>query len=112
MNILADADSLELRARVSPSRYQRGSEGPITSFCPHCGSALFVELPGWPQWVYPFASAIDAPLPVPPHFIHIQVKDRPAWVPMIGSPDDPTFDSSTDESIIEWHTRLGLEVSD
>ena len=108
VNILADASSLHLIGDVAPTRYQQGAKGPITSFCPHCGSSLWVELPGWPQWVYPFASAVDTPLPVPPHFIHIQQAERPAWVPRMGSPTDPTFEANTDESIIDWHVRLGL----
>jgi hypothetical protein len=112
VNILADASSLKLDGGTSPTRYQQVYDGPITSFCPRCGSGLFVEIPAWPQWVYPFASAVDTALPVPPHFIHIQVADRPAWVPRMGSPKDPTFDANTDESIIDWHKRLGLEAAD
>jgi hypothetical protein len=108
VNILANAGSLELQGQLSPTRYQRGTDAPITSFCPRCGSALLVELPAWPQWIYPFASAIDTPLPVPPHFIHIQVADRPEWVPIHGSAEDPTFITNTEESIIAWHDRLGL----
>ena len=108
VNVLADADTLDVIGEVSPTRYQRGGDGPITSFCPRCSSALLVELPEWERWVYPFASAIDSSLPVPPHFIHIQIRDRPAWVPKIGAPDEPTFDTNTDESIIDWHERLGI----
>lgn len=108
INILADTDTLDIAGDVSPTKYQQGNGGPITSFCPRCGSALLVELPGWKKWVYPFASAIDTPLPAPPHFIHIQARDRPAWVPKIGSPDEPTFEANTEESIIEWHQRLGI----
>lgn len=112
VNILADASSLQLIGDVSPTRYQQVPSGSITSFCPHCGTALFVEISGWPQWVYPFASAVDTPLPVPPHYLHIQVADRPEWVPNMGAPDDPTFSSNTDESIINWHRRLGLEATE
>ncbi len=32
-------------------------------FCRHCGSALWVWDPRWPDLVHPFASAIDTPLP-------------------------------------------------
>jgi hypothetical protein len=108
VNILADAAHLTITGGASLASYQHGDGGPITKFCARCGTALLVELPGWPHWVYPFASAIDTPLPVPPHYIHIQLRDRPAWTPQIGLPDDPRFDVNTDESIVEWHQRLGL----
>jgi len=81
-------------------------------YCPRCGSALFLEPPLWQEWVYPFASALDTPLPAPPHRIHIYVSERPAWVPIAASDGDPTFDENTEESIMEWHARLGLKPGD
>ena len=112
VNIVADADTLDLSGDLSPTRYEHAAEPVIMAFCPRCGSALFLEILGWPQWVYPFASAIDTPLPTPPHHIHVRTGDRPAWVPVIGSPDDPTFETNTDESMVEWHERLGLATAD
>ena len=106
INILADRPSLVIEG--TPRRYRHGDTGPVTAFCGQCGSALFVELDDWPQWTYPFASAIDTPLPVPPHRIHMQIRDRPEWVPTIGSPEEPAFDENTDESIVDWHERLGI----
>lgn len=111
INILADADTLEITGEEIVTSYRQGDEGPTVKFCSRCGSALWIELPGWPEWVYPFASAVDSALPVPPHYIHIQVRDRPAWIPGIGSPDDPTFEANTEESIIEWHQRMGMAES-
>lgn len=35
-------------------------------FCKHCGSALWLSDPNWPELVHPHASAIDSELPVPP----------------------------------------------
>ena len=107
VNIIADAAGFEIDGDASPTRYETGIT--ITSFCPRCGSALFLVSPLWPDWVYPFASAIDTPLPVPPHRVHIYTGERPAWVPTSGSADDPTFDENTEESIFEWHERLGLK---
>ena len=94
---------------IAPTRYAKPDGGPVTSFCPRCGSALFVELPAWPTWVYPFASAIDTALPVPPEFIHIQLRDRVAWTPISPTPADATFETNTEASILEWHERLGLK---
>ena len=109
VNILADASSLRLEG-IAPTRYAKPDGGPVTSFCPRCGSALFVELPAWPTWVCPFASAIDTALPVPPEFIHIQLRDRVAWTPISPTPADPTFETNTEESIMDWHERLGLKA--
>lgn len=108
INILADADTLTVENDGTLTRYQDGDGGPVTAFCSRCGSALFVELAAWPRFVYPFASAIDTPLPVPPHFIHIQLRERADWVPLRAGPDDAEFETNTDESIAAWHQRMGL----
>jgi hypothetical protein len=110
-NILADAGSLRVEGGP-PARYEHPVEPVITSFCPTCGTALFLEIRGWPQWVYPFASAVDTELPRPPHLVHVRTDERPAWVPPIGSADDPWYETNTDESMAEWHARLGLDTPD
>lgn len=97
-----------MTGEVVPTRYETANGGLVTSFCPRCGSGLLVELESWPQWVYPFASAIDTPLPKPAHFIHIHTAERPAWVPPHGFADDPQFSENTTESIEAWHERLGV----
>jgi hypothetical protein len=78
-------------------------------FCGECGSALWLWDPDWPDLVHPHASAIDTPLPAPPERTHLMLGSKAAWVePCIG-PRDKTFDGYPDESIAEWHARLGLE---
>jgi hypothetical protein len=109
VNIIAEAVTLTLDGDIGPSRYESGIT--VTSFCPSCGTALFLDSPLWPEWIYPFASAIDTALPTPPHYVHIYAAEGVAWAPMTGTPEDPTFDANTDESIIGWHERLGLLVS-
>jgi hypothetical protein len=110
VNVIADAATLDVEGELEPARYET-SDGPITSFCRRCGSPLFLEMAVWPQWVYPFAAAVDTPLPSPPHRIHVRWADRLPWVPAIGSPDDPRFEDNTDESMVEWHVRMGLTQS-
>jgi hypothetical protein len=110
-NVLADAASLRVEGGP-PTRYEHPLEPVTTSFCGVCGSALFLEISGWPQWVYPFAAAIDTDLPSPPHLVHVRTDERSAWVPPIGSPGDPAFETNTDESMVDWHRRLGLETPD
>jgi hypothetical protein len=81
-------------------------------FCRHCGSALWVWDPRWPDLVHPFASAIDTDLPVPPERTHLMVGSRAAWVELRAGGRDKVFDAYPDESIAAWHQRLGLESHD
>jgi hypothetical protein len=111
VNVLADAGTLELSGALAPTRYRHEVEPVVTSFCPRCGSALLLEIDGFPELVYPFASAVDTPLPRPPEFIHVRTEDRLPWVPRIGSDDDAEFETNTDESMADWHRRLGLETT-
>jgi len=78
-------------------------------FCAVCGSGLYVWDPRWPQWVYPFASSIDTPLPKPPERIHMMLDHAAPWVevPRPG-PRNRHFAQWPDEAIIEWHRRHGL----
>jgi hypothetical protein len=111
-NVLAEAGTLEVTGDVTPTRYEHPVEPVVLTFCGRCGSPLLLEIPAFPQWVYPFASAVDTPLPAPPHFVHVRTGERPSWAPPIGSPDDPRFETNTDESMAEWHERMGLETPD
>ena len=81
------------------------------NFCRHCGTALWLYDPNWPDLVHPFASAIDSELPIPPERVHLMLADKPSWVvPTIG-PNDATFDGYPEESIDDWHRSRGLWVA-
>jgi hypothetical protein len=79
------------------------------SFCRHCGSALWVWDPRWPELVHPFASAIDSELPVPPERTHLMLAYKASWVSAHIEPGDRSFGEYPDESLAEWHRRLGLD---
>ena len=81
------------------------------SFCRHCGSALWVWDPRWPELVHPFASAINSDLPVPPERTHLMLGSKAGWVKVLTEPQDQTFDIYPQESLAAWHQRLGLESS-
>ena len=74
INLGARADTLEVEGREHLAVYQAGSrrQGNVRTssgqrhFCKHCGSALWLYDPTWPEWVHPHASAIDTPLPQAP----------------------------------------------
>jgi hypothetical protein len=110
VNVVAEAETLEVTG--SPTRYEHPTDPVVLSFCARCGSPMFLEIPAFPEWVYPFASAVDTPLPAPPEFVHVRTDERPSWTPAIGSPDDLRFEANTDESMVEWHERMGLVTPD
>jgi len=78
-------------------------------FCSKCASALWVWDPRWPELVHPFASAVDTELPVPPERTHLMVASKASWVEIHPGPNDRVFGEYPEESIAEWHQRLGLE---
>jgi hypothetical protein len=77
-------------------------------FCGECGSALWLVDSRWPELVHPFASAVDTPLPTPPERTHIMLEFKAPWVEVEAGPRDRRFDRYPEESIAEWHERLGL----
>jgi hypothetical protein len=72
-------------------------------FCGGCGTHLYVLDDRWPEGVWPNAGAIDTPLPVPPQYVHMMLRYKPAWVQVSGRgqrvPRYPEL------SIAEWHER-------
>ena len=77
-------------------------------FCGHCGSALWLFDPRWPELLHPHASAIDTPLPQPPAHVHLMLGSKANWVEVEGQPGDERFDAYPSMSLDEWHERRGL----
>ncbi len=78
-------------------------------FCSKCGSALWLFDPQWPELVHPFASAIDTTLPKVPESTHLMLDSKASWVqPHLGD-NDKVFQHYPDESLAQWHERLGVE---
>ena len=82
------------------------------SFCARCGTSLWLWDPRWPDLVHPLASAIDTELPAPPERTHLMLADKPSWVRAHVGPKDRQFDGYPQESLAEWHERLGLSRPD
>ena len=80
-------------------------------FCKRCGSPLWLWDPTWPDLVHPHASAIDTALPVPPQYTHTMLGSKARWVEVQAKRRDRKFRAYPQESIAEWHQRLGLEAS-
>jgi hypothetical protein len=120
INLGGDASSLRLRGRQHKSVYRarfvhEGEKHKRLSsaerhFCRHCGSALWLFDPRWPQLVHPFASAIDTALPEPPTSTHLMLAYKPSWVAVQARRGDRQFQHYPDESIAEWHRRSKAET--
>lgn len=81
-------------------------------FCRHCGSFLWVYDSEYPELVHPFASAIDSELPKTPEQVHIMLDFAASWIEIPQNPSARHYQRYPDESIAEWHSRLGLTPSD
>src|SRR4051794_6698253 len=79
-------------------------------FCRHCGAAMWLYDPSWPDLVPPFASAVDTALPVPPARVHLMLRYKAPWVEPDVRPGDDCFEEYPEQSIEDWHKRRGLWV--
>ena len=81
-------------------------------FCVNCASALWISNPSYTEWVYPFASAIDTPLPTPPRRERIMENYRPQWTRSGEESGDGHFPEYPGLGIEDWHRRHGLLEED
>lgn len=118
INIMGEAKSLKVQGKRNIHIYharlgKRKNGNPIISpgqrhFCKTCGSFLWIADKRWPKWIYPFASAIDTPLPKPPGYINIMLKFATNWVETPRGKKQFNFEEYNDESIAAWHKRHHL----
>lgn len=121
INLSGDARTLEVVGRRNVRVYRARVKNPEDArarlstgrrhFCGKCGSGLWVSDPRWPELVHPFASAIDTPLPPPPERTHLMLEFKPDWVALHAGPKDRTFDRYPEESIAQWHDRVGVTAA-
>jgi hypothetical protein len=103
INIMGAADTLEVRGRTRVYRATR--RGGARHFCPRCASALWVWDERWPESIYPFASAIDTPLPPPRERSLVFLGSKANWAHV---PAGRRFKAWPRESIVDWHRKRGL----
>jgi hypothetical protein len=106
INLMGLAGTFRKRGRTRAYRATRG--GGERHFCPKCGSALWVWDKHWPQWIYPFASAIDTALPRPKERQHILLDSKANWVPVPKGRREQRFREYPREAIVDWHRKRGL----
>lgn len=117
INIMGEAETLSVKGMKHVQIYHakiENEEGEIEissgqrHFCKHCASCLWLFDPSWPQWVYPFASAIDTPLPKPPQKIYSMLDSAASWCRISKSKKNLYYSQFPDESIEEWHKKHKL----
>jgi hypothetical protein len=117
INLIGDARTLKVSGEAKPSVYRaeiadengacETSSGE-RNFCPRCATALWLFDPTWPEFIHPFASAIDTDLPVPPDRTHLMLRFKASWVEPDFGRSDQRFDLYPEESIEDWHRKRGL----
>ena len=118
INIMGEAPSLKIEGEEAITDYRvkgiDGSGEPMTTahrfFCKDCGTALWAANEHHPDWIYPFASAIDTALPRPPERIHIMLDFAAPWVQVPEGKHDRHVALYPDESLEGWHREHGLYV--
>jgi len=112
INLGAKHETLKVEGREHVAIYHAIIDGSVSPaerhFCQNCASALWIYDARWPELVHPFASAIDTELPTPPENTHLMLNSKAAWVIVEPRDHDRCFPEYPDESIAQWHERLGL----
>jgi len=101
-----------LERKPSPARGVKILEPPINDsgnqrhFCPECGSHLYAYDERWPQWIYPYPSCIDTPLPKPEKYTYMCLDSKVSWVEVPEGGEH--FQRYPDKGIEDWHKAEGL----
>ena len=111
INLGARADTLKVTGEDAITVFHATKDGKPSPmerrFCSNCGTALWRWHPNWPDLLHPFASAIDTPLPKPPHNVHIMQTHKANWVEPCQGTGDQMFDEYPDQSLEDWHKANG-----
>ncbi len=118
INLSGESATLKVEGEEHVAVYQaRGAAGAPDDevsparrhFCKHCGSALYVYDPRWPELVHPFASAIDSALPAAPESVFIMLESKPTWVKLPGDAKRTNcYAEYPEESLADWHKARDL----
>jgi hypothetical protein len=110
INIMGNKRTMKIKQGKEYLKVFEKTKGSERNFCSECGSHLWNYHPRWPDFIYPYASAIDTPLPEPPFRNHIMVDSKAPWVKMDVGPKDKVFSNYPDIGIQQWHEDNNLLV--
>ncbi|MBX9804149.1 MAG: GFA family protein [Alphaproteobacteria bacterium] len=118
INIMGQANTFKVEGREHVSIYRARMPGKMTGtfeessgqrhFCKICASCLWISDPQWPDWVYPFASAIDTPLPKPLERIHMMLDFAAKWCEIPKGKKERYIAQYPEDSIEGWHKDHGV----
>ena len=112
INLSGDYATLKVGGEDHLAVYHVSNDGQASPlgrhFCRHCASMLWAYDSRWPELIHPFASAIDSELPTAPERTHLMLDSKAAWVELRPEQHDLCFSEYPEESIAQWHQRLGL----
>ncbi|MEC4985304.1 MAG: GFA family protein [Oscillatoria sp. PMC 1068.18] len=118
INLAGDIRTLEVEGEENITVYRAKYQNPEDPeprqsnlerrFCKHCGSCLWVYSPSYPELMHPFASAVDTELPKPPRHTYMMLDFAPSWVEIPEKSGDRYHQRYPEESLAEWHERMGL----
>ena len=119
-NIMGIRDTLKIRGKRHLRSYharirEPGKRTQVSQaerwFCGECGTHLYLSDDRWPTGVWPYASAIDTPLPEPKRPISIMTRFKPSWAPAWLFKHGPSFERYPELSIADWHEREGWPIT-
>ena len=119
INIMGEAQTLKLTARSTCRSTGRATRNPARRAGASrrrggISAAVRQRALGrrsrWPDWVYPFASAIDTPLPRPPEDVELMLNYAAKWADVPSGRGHTHFREYPREGIADWHARRGLTV--
>jgi hypothetical protein len=80
------------------------------SFCKHCGTALWLYSPTWPDLIHPNAGCIDTDLPEPPSRNHNMTESKANWVDVCTLKKNKVYEEFAPDSLKEWHEKHGYKT--
>ncbi|KAJ2158968.1 hypothetical protein GGF46_003373 [Coemansia sp. RSA 552] len=124
INIMGMADSLQVKGRDQVKTYRAVKDKQVPKdqqvlcqdrfFCRTCASYLWAHSDEWPEWIYPYASAIDTELPVPQEMTSIMLDYVPQWADPRKLPGRTQGNDLYNEypaySLAQWHDDHGASA--
>ena len=120
INIMGETESFKVKGEDNVGVYRARIKDEKTGkrklstarrhFCKKCGSALWAWDPQWKEWVYPFASAIDTPLPKAMEEVEIMLNYAVPWADVPSGSGHTHFAEYPEEGIADWHKKRLLDV--
>lgn len=117
-NIMGEKKTLKVKGKQYLRAYHAiirnpGKKAKVSSaerwFCKNCGTHLYLTDDEYDYGVWPSAAVIDSKLPAVKNRVHLMLRYKPNWVPIVGKGQH--FPIYPKLSIAEWHKRHHPELT-